>query len=114
MSDIELLLQGGADANMKNENDFSLLMSSASKNNIEAVKTLIEYGAKIEAKDNKGYTALDYAIRNNHLDMVKLLVSLGSLPTDNSYMLSVSKDFKEITKYFDTLDDNKKIFLKNN
>ena len=114
MNDIELLLKGGADANMKNEYDFSLLMSSAQDNDLEAAKILIDYGAKIEAKDNRGYTALDYAVSNNNLDMVKLLISLGSYPTDNSYMLSVSKDFKEITKYFDTLDDNKKIFLKNN
>ena len=113
MSDIEYLLQNGADVNTKNEKHFSLLMSAARNNDLESISTLISYGAKINSKDLHGFTALDYAIEQNHIQSVKLLVKSGALITDNSYMLAVSKNLKDITKYFDTLDDDKQIFLKN-
>ena len=113
MSDIEYLLENGADVNTKNDKHFSLLMSAARNNDLEAISTLIRYGAKINSKDLHGFTALDYAIEQNHLDSVKLLVNSGAIITDNSYMLAVNKNLKDIAKYFDTLDDDKQIFLKN-
>jgi len=113
MSAIEDLLKNGADVDTKNKKHFSLLMSAASNNDLDAIKTLIIYGARLNAKDFQGFTALDYAIEYNHIDSVKLLVSSGSVVTDNSYMLAVSKNLKDVVKYFDTLDDDKQIFLKN-
>ena len=63
-------------------------------------------------KDLSNFTALDYAIIENNIEMVKLLVDNGAIITDDSYMLSIGKNLKEITGYFDSLDDDKKIFLK--
>ncbi len=109
---IESLLIGGADANSKDGNDFTLLMMSVKNNDYKSIDLLIAYGAKIESKDFFGFTALDHAINQNNLKIVKHLVNHGARITDNSYMLSIKKDLKAISKFFDTLDKDKQIFLK--
>jgi len=112
MTQMESLLKNGADANTKDNKDFTLLMSSAKKNDLESVKVLLAYGAALGDKDLIGFTALDYAISENHLEMVKLLVNNGAIIANDSYMLAIRKDLKEIVHYFDTLDSDKQVFLK--
>lgn len=112
MSEIETLLRGGADANTKDHKGFSLLMSFAQRGDINAVKALLHYGASIKPKDYMGYSALDYAIANNHLDVIKYLLENGAIVDNDSYMLAVRKGLKVIVHYFDTLDEDKQVFLK--
>ena len=112
MANIETLLRNGADVNTKNEKGFSLLMCCSKNNDKNSINTLLSYGVDINAKDTKGNTALDYAVAMDNLKIVQLLVENGALINDSSYMLAINKKLKGILYYFDSLDSNKQIFLK--
>ena len=112
MNDIELLLENGADANSKDETNFTLLMSCASQNDLESIEALLKYGAIINFKDDRHFTALDYAIKSNSLEAIKLLVHNGAKITSESYMFALQTKHKDIIDFFDSLDPNKHIFLK--
>ncbi|HLJ31166.1 MAG TPA: ankyrin repeat domain-containing protein [Candidatus Babeliales bacterium] len=56
-----------------NEEDQSLLMIGAKKNNYLLVKTAIQHGANIKKQDKNGQTALDLAKKNNNLNIVNKL-----------------------------------------
>ena len=113
MNDIQLLLENGADANTKDETNFTLLMSCASKNDLDSIRALLSYGAIINFKDDRHFSALDYAIKSNSLKSIKLLVQNGAKITSESYMFALKTNHKDIIKFFDSLDPNKHIFLKN-
>ena len=113
MNEIYKLLKNGADANTKDVKGYSLLMTYASKNDIETVRILLEFGASINDKDHLSLSALDYAIENDHLSTIEVLVKNGASVTNNSYMFAVRKNAKDIVDFFDSLDPDKYIFLKN-
>ena len=113
MNDIKLLLENGADANSQDDTGFSLLMSSASKNDLASIRALLEYGASINSKDDRSFSALDYAIKSNSMKSIELLVQNGAKITSESYMYALKTNHKDIIKFFDSLDPNKYIFLKN-
>ena len=83
------------------------------KIDLEAIKILLEYGASVNAKDNLNFSALDYAIKSNNLPATMLLVHNGATITGNSYMYAVNSNYREIIGFFDTLDPNKHVFLRN-
>ena len=112
MNDIKLLLENGADANSKNTVNFTLLMSCASKNDLESISALLEYNVSVSSKDDRHFSALDYAIKSNSLDAIELLVQNGASITSESYMFALKTNHKDIIKFFDSLDPNKHIFLK--
>ncbi|KKL06495.1 hypothetical protein LCGC14_2595480, partial [marine sediment metagenome] len=60
-----LLIERGADMNVKDSNGTTPLQMAVYNGRAEAVKLLIERGADINAKNNKGETALDIARRRN-------------------------------------------------
>ncbi len=112
MSAVRFLLENGADVNTKDKKNFTLLMYCAQFGDLTLISLVLSYGAKVNLKDLSGFTALDYAIKKNNLDAVKLLVSNGADITDESYMLAMESNYKQIVKYFDTFDPNKQIFQK--
>lgn len=109
---IAQLLKNGADANTKDHKGFTLLMSFATKCDTDSMADLMKYGASVSLKDHLGYTALDYAIRSECLNGVRLLVEHGAIVSSDNYMLAVRKNLKVIVNYFDSLDDDKQVFLK--
>jgi len=113
MNEIQKLLESGADVNTSDKNNFTLLMSFVQKGDKHIVSLLINYGANINVKDLFNMTALDYAIKNKQLDIAKLLVSNGAIITSDNYMFAIESNYKELVSFFDTLDPNKYIFLKN-
>ncbi len=113
MSEIEKLLESGADVNTSDKNNFTLLMSFVAKGDEHIVKILLDYGANINVKDLFNMTALDYAIRKKQLKIAKLLVKSGAIITSDNYMFAVESNYKELVSFFDTLDPDKYIFLKN-
>jgi len=112
MSAIKFLLENGADANTKDKRNFTLLMYCAQFGDMTLISLVLSYGAKVNVKDLSGLTALDYAIQKNNLKVVMLLVENGADITDESYMLALENNYKQIVKYFDTFDPNKQIFQK--
>uniref|UniRef100_A0A5K3ETX1 ANK_REP_REGION domain-containing protein n=2 Tax=Mesocestoides corti TaxID=53468 RepID=A0A5K3ETX1_MESCO len=76
---VELLLQRGADPNMKEKKIESTPLIEAAKEGFDCVvKLLLQYGASVSQTTNTGYTALHYAAANGHLECVKLLLEHGS------------------------------------
>ena len=113
MNQIEELLNSGADINTSDNNNFTLLMTFVQKGDLEIVKTLLSNGANVNIQDLASMSALDYAIKFKQLEIAKLLVKNGADITSDNYMLAIESNFKELVSFFDTLDPDKHIFLKN-
>ncbi|KAF2461003.1 proteasome regulatory particle subunit [Lineolata rhizophorae] len=71
---LDLLLQRGADVNMKNNNGQTALHFTASKNNLDAAKKLISGRASARIKDKRGQLALHRAAAVGSVPMIKLLL----------------------------------------
>ena len=72
-----LLMERGADVNLKNNAGKTALFEAA-EHSLELVKRLVARGADIHVKDESGYTALTNAVRRNQLGVVKFMVSQGA------------------------------------
>ncbi len=78
---VTLLLENGADVNIKNKrNNRTALMEASSSGNIVIIKQLVERGAEINAKTHTNSTALHFASMWGHVDAVRLLIELGAKP----------------------------------
>jgi len=113
MNEIKKLLESGADVNTADKNNFTLLMSFVEKGDEDIVQLLLDYGANVNVKDLFKMTALDYAIKKKQLKIAKLLVKSGAVITSDNYMFAIESNYKELVSFFDTLDPDKYIFLKN-
>lgn len=78
---VELLLNKGADADMKNHNNQTALFFAASKNNLDVVKKLIAHKASARVKDKRGQLPLHRAAAIGSIPIVKLLLQHRS-PVD--------------------------------
>jgi ankyrin repeat protein len=78
--EVRAALAGGADVNLFDENDSTLLMTAAERNpNPEVVTVLAEVGADIHARTRTGWTALFYAARfTSHPEVVVALLQAGA------------------------------------
>jgi hypothetical protein len=70
-----LLLQNGAEVNVKNNNGYTPLHWAAEEDNIDVLHLLVENGADLEAQDNDGYRALHYAAWHGNLPFIQELIS---------------------------------------
>ena len=68
-----LLLERGANPNMRQSGDFVPLHAAAQNGQIEMVKILLQYGADKELKSADGRTARDLALENGHKIVVEVL-----------------------------------------
>jgi hypothetical protein len=77
---VRLLLEKGAEIEVKDGKYSYALLSWAARNGHEAVvKLLLEKGAEIEAEDDEsGKTSLQWAAGNGHEAIVKLLLDKGA------------------------------------
>jgi len=83
---VKLLLENGADPNLKDNIGWTALMKACryanTDSNIETVKLLLEFGAYPNLKDNNGWTALmlacTYANTDSNIETVKLLLENGA------------------------------------
>lgn len=73
-SEIELLLEKGADLEAKDDDGQTPLVVAVQKELVETVNFFIEEGADIEAKDSHGLTPLMVAVQKSKLDTVNLLL----------------------------------------
>ena len=75
---VKILVEKGADTEIKNKNGFTALMLAASNNSLACMKVLLHGGANIEAKCNYGITSLMYAATSNRIEALKLLLDFGA------------------------------------
>ncbi len=74
----KLLLQMGANANDRDADGWTALISTAYNGNIEIAKLLLHAQAKIDLRDHRGNTALLHAIWEKHVKIVELLIENGA------------------------------------
>jgi predicted LPLAT superfamily acyltransferase len=76
---VKLLLEEGADVNMKRTSNGTTALSMASQNgHTEVVRLLLEKGADVNVKTTENSTALFIAAEKGQIDIVKLLLGKGA------------------------------------
>ena len=75
---MELLIEAGADVEVRSFLGHTPLQLAASFGDLEAVAVLVGAGAKLEAKDEDGMTALLWALRGRHSKVALYLISVGA------------------------------------
>ncbi|MEM9884802.1 MAG: ankyrin repeat domain-containing protein [Bacteroidota bacterium] len=71
-------IQTEADANVSNEEGWTLLMEAADEANFDFVQFLVEKGADVNAQSNMGWTALMEAVDEESLKLVRYLIQQGA------------------------------------
>ncbi|XP_034949607.1 putative ankyrin repeat protein RF_0381 [Chelonus insularis] len=90
---VRLLLENGANVNLRNENGITPIINAAWKNNLGMIKLLLKYGADVTNADSSGrtvlhftimgcidhiYTSLTFCMDRTKAKIVKLLISKGA------------------------------------
>ena len=73
----ELLLDNGADPNLRQEAGYVAIHSAALNGNSELVELLLERGADVSTEGPDGSRAIDFARKGGHAEVVGLLEGLG-------------------------------------
>lgn len=73
ISDIEILLNNGADINAKGEHGYTPLQEAIEQENLEVISFLLNHKADIYVKNDEGYNAMDLAEIIGNQDIIKLL-----------------------------------------
>ncbi|HYI11198.1 MAG TPA: ankyrin repeat domain-containing protein [Thermoanaerobaculia bacterium] len=74
---MQLLLDRGADANAKQQMDYTPLHGAASRGDVDMAKLLLEHGAERDAKGSDGTTPADVARKYGHPAFAEWLESAG-------------------------------------
>lgn len=94
----QILLESGADPNIKTSNDSTLLHLAVQKNNLEVIKTLLRHKANPNILDKNQKSPLAYATSN---EVRRRLLENGADPDENLYLhWALKTDNKE---FFDDL-----------
>jgi ankyrin repeat protein len=97
----KIMIDAGADVNIKNEDGDSPLHFSAYYDRYEISKMLIDAGADLDMQEDSGKTALHLSVYNNNIKNVKNLMNAGAKTDikDNygqtPYDLAKSEEMKE-------------------
>ena len=71
---VRLLLDCGADPNIRSHHNVGPLLGASRKGRIEVARLLLEHGASVEVEDSDGETALNVASGEYRDEMIKLLL----------------------------------------
>ncbi len=75
---VKLLLERGADPNVRDDKGWTPLMKASWSGCEKVVQALLDYGADLSLRDSKGFTALAMATLNNQTGAVTLLKNHGA------------------------------------
>lgn len=94
---IELLLQNGADPELKDWDIFGTtpLMNASTSGNTQIAKVLLDYGAKADSRNDFGRIALSFAKTD---DMIKLLIS-ATMPHFIELLQPVANKWRDLGKH---------------
>ena len=79
---VALLIDKGADVNVRDSNGYAPLHTAARNRNSPIVELLAKNKADTNARDGDGFTPLDYAIGRNHVPTVEMLLKSGARPDE--------------------------------
>ena len=74
----KIIIDAGADVNVKNKLGDSPLHFSAYYDRYEITQMLIGAGADLDIQEDSGKTALHLSVYNNHIENVKILMKAGA------------------------------------
>lgn len=72
-----LLIDNGADLNIRNDEGFTPLHGAAGEGQKELVVILIAHGADVNARNKRGWTPLRWAEAQSQKEMARILVAAG-------------------------------------
>ena len=72
ISEVKLLLDHGADVNVKDEDGETPLFCASNNGHKEIVKLLLEHGADVNAKNNYGNSPLHCVSEKGHTEIVNI------------------------------------------
>ncbi len=75
---VKILVDAGADVNLKNKAGIPLLVAAITRGDMEIVNLLISHGADVNAKDSSGTTILISAAFTGNDELVNTLVEKGA------------------------------------
>ena len=75
---VRMLIEHGADVNVRTNYSSTPLLAAARFGNIEVVRVLLEHGANVEAEDKKRRTSFQIASMKGYNDVVELLSDHGA------------------------------------
>ena len=102
VTEVQALLDRGANVNEKTESGVTALMTAAGMNHLEVVQLLVNRRADVNARSPGGYTALMSAALNGHAEVVKVLLEKGAevnakdISGRTALKYAESKDHKEV------------------
>ncbi|CAH1790766.1 unnamed protein product [Owenia fusiformis] len=76
---VKLLLDAGADTNVKGESGYTPLHAAAISNFVQICEELLVKGSNVNIQNKHGYTPLHLAAWDGHFEIVKLLLDNGAL-----------------------------------
>lgn len=106
---IPLLLDAGADPDVKGHGDRSPLHIAAMCDNVEVIKILLGNGININAQDTEGRTALHYAAQGGHENTTQILLDNGidiSITENQDNLSAKGYALKHRKKYIHALISN--------
>ena len=71
---IEILIQHGAELNVKDNDGDTALIDAARYGHSTSIEILLQHGTKLNVKNNKGNTALICAARKGHSTSIEILI----------------------------------------
>lgn len=77
---VRILINAGADVNMKGYKGYTPLMNAVHKNDKELAQILLAAGADIDTVSQDGYTALTLAVHNHSFGILNVLLENGANP----------------------------------
>lgn len=95
---IKLLIENGADVNMKVENGWTPLHYASSSGGFYSIKLLIENGADVNMKDKIGRTPLMVALTYRDYEIAEILIENGANVNDRDNEGKTILDFVDIEK----------------
>merc|ERR1712168_138392 len=75
---IKLLVENGADVNLKDGLGRTSLHIATQNRNVEIVQYLLKNGANVDLKDIHGDTTLSVAFKNGSIEIIKMLIENGA------------------------------------
>lgn len=89
-----LLLEKGADPNLRNRRGMSALLLAAKNGHSDAIKLLLDKGADVDC-EAQGVTPLHAAVAYGHIDAVRLLLGRGARDNKGLALQSASQTKNE-------------------